>query len=153
MTATKSNSVPDFDFSDLEIAGVLKEFSLPWFSAFDDDACLVVESAGDTNAAYQEAMLAQSSNRQRAIAVSGPSLKTNKEDRDEDRELYALYIVKGWRGVRDKEGKPVEFKREACRVFLAALPSWIFDKLRAFCLNPERFLKHAPGNPAELAKN
>lgn len=144
----------DFDFGSLEIKDSVKEFSLPWFEAFDQWACLLVQSATDSNGRYQEAALARSSTRNRVIAASGNmTSKQANEDRDDDRELYTLYVVVGWRGIKDKSGNEVEFSREACRALLKAFPDWIFDKLRSFCMVAERFIPETPGNASDMAKN
>jgi hypothetical protein len=63
-----------------------------------------------------------------------------KENREEDRELYPLYIIKGWQGMLDGDtGEEVKFSKTEAAAFLEALPDWLFDDIRNFCGNPGSF--------------
>jgi hypothetical protein len=62
------------------------------------------------------------------------------QDRAEDRILYPKYIITGWGGIQDKKGKAVRFTPQNCKALVAVLPIFGFDRLRLFCMKPERFL-------------
>ena len=59
--------------------------------------------------------------------------------RREDREIFIEHIIKDWKEVYDGQGNPVTFSKAACTNFINALPDYIFDELRGFCLNPANF--------------
>ena len=59
--------------------------------------------------------------------------------RKEDREIFIEHIIKDWKEVYDGTGNPVTFTKAACSNFINALPDYIFDELRGFCLNPANF--------------
>jgi hypothetical protein len=102
----------------------------------------VLELAPATNAneAYMNGML-------RAAGQTGRRVRRGKFDpaltgklRDIDRKLYPKYVLKGWSGVVDAQGREAEFSEENAAAFLAALPDWIFDDVRGFASDPQSFL-------------
>lgn len=66
-------------------------------------------------------------------------LSLANESREEDRELYAKFVVKGWANVFDDTGKESPFTEGNCHDFLRCLPDDIFDDLRRFCQSPDSF--------------
>lgn len=142
MTVTKRNgTVPEFDFSYLHIENKTAQFELPWLYP-GSVAFLLVKPANESNPAYQSESLRMSGNRQTSIALRGSiSTKDADRDRQDDVCLYPLHVITGWSGVQEKKTrKEVPFTEEACTAFLKALPVWIIDKLRLFCMRPEGFL-------------
>jgi len=134
-----TNNVWTPDFSHLEISEATARFDMPWVSP---GAYLTVRTAMPENEDYQAASLRMSGNRQQAIALAGRLTNEDAdEDRKEDRVLYPKYVVVGMGGVLNKKtGKEVPDTAENRRALVKALPRWIFDKLRLFCMRPERFL-------------
>lgn len=63
-----------------------------------------------------------------------------QEGREKDKDLFAKYVIKGWSGIKDSEGKDVPFSLANVQSFLAALPDWIFDEVRTFAGVPENFV-------------
>lgn len=61
------------------------------------------------------------------------------ESREEDRELYSKFVIKGWANVFDDTGKESPFTEGNCHDFLRCLPDDIFDDLRRFCQSPDSF--------------
>ena len=154
------NGVVSFDLSRMEIKDVTAKFDLPRLSVHMTEPTLVVFTATNENSKYSAASLRMSGKRQRKIASnSSVSSVEAKRDRDEDRILYPRYVVVGWSGVYDKDGKPAKFDHDNCKAFIAALPNWLFDRLRIFCMKPEDFLSEddfeemAEPNAAEVAGN
>lgn len=92
---------------------------------------LSVRRAGEKNKKYFAAVLQKNkhlANRRVKVDVS-----LLKEKREDDYDLYPKYVVCGWRGVTDKNGKTVEFNEENCRLFLRAIGDDKFNELRSFC--------------------
>jgi hypothetical protein len=147
---TESNGNP-FDFSALEVRNKQERFDLPWLRG---DAYLVVRPANDTNKGYQSGVLRLSGKRRR-LQTNKISAAEADRDRADDLKLYPKHVVLGWGGVVDQEGNEVEFSEESCAQFLAALPSWIFDKVRVFCMRAENFIDDDEDlpDPVELAGN
>lgn len=141
-----------FDFSGLEVRGKTAQFDLPWLAG---EAFLLVKPANDTNKGYQNGVLRLTGKRRRLNTSGKISSADADRDRADDLKLYPKHVVFGWGGIVDREGNEVEFSEEACAQFLAALPSWIFDKVRVFCMRSENFVdedEETP-DPAELAGN
>ena len=147
VSATSKNGVDEYDLSYLEIENKIVRFDMPWVRG--DGVHLLVKTATNENTEFNEASLRMGGQRRRDIIEGGASLTSDnaKEDREEDRILYPKYIIVGWGGIRKKinrDGKievvDVPFSRDECAKFIKVLPGWIFDKLRMFCMRPEKFL-------------
>lgn len=151
--ASANGAVADFDFGYAHIDEAIKELPLPWLRG---EPVLLVKPATEANEKFRAAMLRTSGKRQRNVLMKGKvDAADADQDRDDDRALYPRYVIVGWRNVKNKEGKPVEFTIDACLAFIAALPNWIFDKIRVFCMRPENFVDVVDEDPASepLAKN
>ena len=59
--------------------------------------------------------------------------------REPDRDAYPGTIVYGWKTNLDANGKEVKYSDAACRDFLRALPDWLFDRIRLYCMDPQNF--------------
>ena len=113
---------------------------------------LEVTPATSANKPYQNALIKKSSRATRAASQSGRMTpQMLDQNRDEDRELYARYIVKSWGDMVDAKKKKVSFSAENVEAFFKALPDWLFDELRLFCAQPQSFLED--GGSEDLAKN
>lgn len=154
MTDSTTAAAPaaDFDFSRLRIDNATARFDLPQVAP---GAFLVVRPANEANRAFQSAALARSSKRQRMKTLTTDTTADDARlDRDDDRVTYPQHIVVGWGGVKNRRGEAVPFTVENVTAFLAALPNWIFDKVRLFCLRPENFLRdETPGDVETVAGN
>ena len=93
---------------------------------------LVLAPATEGNKAYFNALLKRSGKNVRRAARGRIHAGIISENRDDDRRLFPLYVVKGWRGVRDAAGKEVSFGVEECAQWLEALPDYLFDQVRDF---------------------
>ena len=119
----------------------------------DGEAVLEIAPATDANKPFFNATLRRSRKSIRALnagAISPAMIHSNRED---DRRLFASYVVKGWRGVVDSEGKDVSFTQDNVAAFLGALPSWIFDELRVFATTPANFLEEGISEAEETGKS
>jgi hypothetical protein len=119
---------------------------------------LIVRPANEANRPYQSGLLALAGRRQRfaETAASGAlSPEAARQDRDDDRKLYPGTVVVNWGGIVNTKGEAVPPTLDGIAAFLVALPNWIFDKLRVFCLRPENFVRpeELPPNAAVLGKN
>lgn len=120
------------------------------FYQIDGEPQLDCKAATEANKSYHNALLkrnAKLAQRFRAGRVSRVMLERN---RDEDRELYAKFVVKGWDKVVDDDGKAVPFSVEACTEFLTKLPNYLFDEVRQFCTAPANFLDDDEPDEADV---
>ena len=101
---------------------------------------LFVAAAGESNPEYFNELLARTKRFTNRIQTGGVITAEGLHDnRQENRNLYPRYIVKGWKNVFDAQDNPVEFNEENCVDFIKALPDWLFDELCAFCQQPQNF--------------
>lgn len=117
---------------------------------------LVVRPTTQANGPYFNALLKSSAKKARRGAGAQIDASILDEGREEDRVLFAKYVVAGWRDVIDSKGKPVAFNPTDCEAFLRALPDWKFDDIRNFCGNARNFLESAAitvGEEEEAAGN
>lgn len=130
-----------FDFSHLDPAARTAKFPMPWLGA---DAHLELACANDSanpSLAMATSELLDRRDGDVLDALTGKNrLMSADELRDASRRLYPEHVVRGWRGVCDTSGKPVEFTVDACRELFAKLPAWILDRIRLFALRPENFV-------------
>ena len=94
---------------------------------------LIVKPATELNKPYFNALLKRSSKTARRAATGKIDPGVIAQNRKEDRQLYPLYVVVGWKDLIGDDGKEVAFSKEDCADFLAAIDDWIFDDLRNFC--------------------
>lgn len=99
---------------------------------------LTVAPATPDNKPFFQELLKRNRNRAAPSRITSGVIEQNRET---DRETFAKFIIKGWKGVTNKAGDPVEFSQGNCEQFLKAMPDWIFDELRAFATNPHNFLE------------
>lgn len=156
MSEQNPTAAPIFDFPTLQLAGKSVPFDIPQIGA---GARLFVMPTNEANKPYHRAMLSNNARRARHEAANeaGPMAQAEsaKLDREDDRALFPGTIVVGWEGVRNTAGELVPFSVDAVRALLAALPNWLFDKLRLFCVRPENFTTAVAPVPSaeQVAKN
>ena len=141
------------DFSHLSQLDVKKEKTVNYrLYQIEDEPTLVLSSATEANKPYFNALLRKSKKNLRAIQSKAINVDTVTKNREEDKALYAKYIVKGWCGVKDASGNDVEFSEENASDFLYSLPNWIFDEIRSFASDIQNFVDELP-DTEETAKN
>ena len=96
--------------------------------------------ATEANKPYFNALLKRSRKNQRRLQSGSFTASVITENRDDDRELYPKFIVRGWENVVDSDNNPVTFSAEACSDFLSALPDWLFDEARQFAVDATNFV-------------
>ena len=116
---------------------------------------LQVMPANDSNKPYMSALLRNNAQVRRVPKVT---LKTLARNRNDDIELYAKYIIKGWENVRDENDEQVKFSIDECVEFLEAIVkdnTWIFDDIRMFCSDMNNFIEDGAdeNDEEELLKN
>lgn len=117
---------------------------------------LKVAPATEANKPYYNKLLQRSGGAARRIRAVGVSAAMVEENRENDRDLYAQHVIRGWEGIKDASGAVVPFSPGVARDFLAALPSWLFDELRTFCGEASNFVERGSKDAAqteESAKN
>lgn len=149
------------DFSHLGRLEVSRDDLVPFtFDEIDPPPMLLVRCTVG-NAGYQAAIRAQRADIQRrarrARERRGKSRRGRGAERDPvfeltreaDRAAYPGNVVGDWRDVVDSEGADTPYGDEDCERFLRALPDWLFDRLRLYCLDPENFVAPALDDEAE----
>ena len=128
------------DFSNLKKYQVDAE-SRAWFtlSRIEGEPRLLVGPATQENPVYYNAVLLWGMENAVQLRVGRTSVSTLAANREIDRELYPLHVVFGWDRVVDAKGEVVPFSVENVREYLAALPDYIFDDVRAFAGNQFNF--------------
>lgn len=104
---------------------------------------LIVRVANEPNKPYFNELLKRVDQVQRRKQKISEALV--RENRAADRELFVKYVIVGWKDVTDASGKPVQFSKEDCAAFVAALDDFLFDQLREFCKDESNFLESTGG--------
>lgn len=143
------------DFSHLQKHALTAERTAEFtFYQLAGEPTFIVVSASDTNRDFTNAVLKRSGKNMRRVRNGAMTAGMLKEARDQDRELYPRYIIKGWLNVQDAKGKSVAFTPGVCHEYLKALPDYLFDELRAYCDMPANFLEEEDMVDVEqVAKN
>lgn len=129
-----------------------KDFELSSITINDVSPVLQVVHAGESHKAYFNELLKRGNRNQRQIVAGKITTALIEDNRDENRRLYAKYIVKGWTAgtVVDSEGKAVPFSAETCLEFLEALPAWLFDQVVSFCSDALNFVDNTSLDVGEV---
>lgn len=102
---------------------------------------LIVAPATDANKPYFNAAIKATKPQIYQAQKGNFSAALISETRDEDRELFPRFVIRGWRDVTNQDGEPVTFNDENCLDFVTSLPDWVFDEITMFCKNPQNFTK------------
>lgn len=150
-------AVPTFDFAHLQIEHATARLDLPLVSP---GAYLVCAPAMELNRGYRDGLLALAGARQRLVRVATGNRAKHDEDLEieDDLKLFPRHVIRGWGGIVDrKTGEPVPFTPTNCEAFLRALPRWLFNRVRIFCLKPDNFVtapdELPPGDTEKLVGN
>jgi hypothetical protein len=119
----------------------------------DSQPKLLISPATEANKPYFNAILRRARKNNKAVQAGAINVGIIQSNRNEDRELYAQHIIKGWEGVVDDRGKVVEFNATDCLEFLQALPDYIFDGIREFASNPQNHTSQESIDVETTAKN
>lgn len=99
---------------------------------------LTVAIAGEANLPFWSAVLSGA----RGHQAGGLDPQSIAAGRINDADLWARYVVKGWKGVRRGDGTEAAFAVDTCKDFLVALAQrapHAFDALKAWCKDPDNF--------------
>lgn len=151
------------DFSHLQELVVKKENTAEYeLFEIDTNPVLIVRCIAD-NDDYQSKIRAKREQITRELRAKRKKklARTRINDqifdllRGPDREAYPGAVVIGWNSNKDAKGKEVSYSDEACADFLRALPDWLFDGIRLFCLDAQNFITQSMSEEEEdsLAEN
>lgn len=141
----------------LDVAGRTTRYTLSFMTkqpAAGEDAeypVLIVKPATEANRVFANEQLRMTKKTAPAVRAGAINMHMIAETRNNDRALYAKYVIVGWEGIYDSAGQPVPFSPGECAVFLDALPDYLFDEIRTFCSNPSNFAEQV--EVAKIAKN
>lgn len=131
------------DFSHLKKLRVKDDATAEFvFYLIEGNPTLVVSHAGSTNRKFVNGVMKQSKTAIRKARKSkGKSAGYDllQEVRTSEANSYSNYVVRGWTGVVDTDGKEIEFSVGECEEFLRAIPLEMFDDLRDFCREIDNF--------------
>ena len=119
---------------------VTKDYEMVQITINGKSPVLKVLHAGESNKPYFNELLKRGNRNQRQIVAGKITTSLIEDNRDENRKLYAKYVVKGWTDVVDAAGKPAAFTPDTCLEFLEALPDWLFDQVTTFCSDAMNFV-------------
>jgi hypothetical protein len=120
-------------------ADVARPYSMDAIAMNDKTPVLMVKPATEGNKSFARAQLTRSNKRMKTSSARGVTLEALDSGREDDRTLYPRFIITGWENVFDDEGNLVEYTTKNCEEFLAAIPNWVFDDMRAWCSTPGNF--------------
>lgn len=106
-----------------------------------DKPVLQLAPATEVNKNYFNALLRRARKTTKQVQAGAITANLIDSNRNEDKELYAQYIIKGWSGVKDDQGNDVPFSQADCLDFLKAIDNYIFDPIREFASNPLNFVE------------
>lgn len=143
--------MPKSKFADLkkyDPRGQRAWYTLPIEARYDAatdrfiDPRIELVHAGQTNKPYTNAVMKINARTgtARRIAQGRADVSILEDNLNIDRELFPSYVVKGWSGIFDTDGKEVPYSTEACKEFLVELPDWIMQELSTFAARPINFL-------------
>lgn len=124
------------------------------------EARILIAPATEDNPAYFQAMLAKAGKRAQRLAKTGRiSVEDAELNRQEDRELYPLYVIRSWEKLEGdpdtaKEGEldeagHVVYNRRHAQKLCAILPRELMDRLRNKAATTELFYpEEMPEPPA-----
>lgn len=111
------------------------EFTI--FTILGMEPVLTGVHAGESHKAYFNEKLRQAEQALRRKAKL--SIGLLEANRKRDKDLYAKYIITGWKNVVDFEGKEVPFSVENCRAFFDAIDDETFDSIREYFADVTNF--------------
>lgn len=130
------------DFTNIEAYNVTKD-NLMEFPLIElgGEPVMILRSATEGNAGYMNGLLRLTgqtdSVRRKKLVVDADLMD---KTRAHDKVLYPEFVISGWSGVQDADGNEVKFSIKVAKEFMAALPDWIFDRIRTFASDPENFV-------------
>lgn len=126
-------------------------------------ARILLAPATEANENYHNAMLKMSGKRIRRMAKTDKITADDAaQSRDEDRELYPLFVIRGWEKFEGDEADGLDenghvpYNRRNAQILCKEMPSHMMDRLRNEASTPERFYPDdeiVPPDAEELAEN
>lgn len=142
------------DFANLKSLEVKAEKTSPFtIYQIEGEPVLHIAPATEANKPYFNALLKRSRKNQRRINSGNFTGAIIQENRDNDRELYPRFVIRGWDEVIDSSGDAVPFNTQNATDFLQALPDWLFDEIRNFATDPQSFVNEPTVDVEELSGN
>ena len=140
------------DFSQIKKQAAITPTARHTFYEFENEPWVEVKPATERNKPFFNALLKRQRRGRRQLRGGTLTVDVIKRARDDDRDLYAKYIVTGW-DVFDVKGEPVDLSPDNCLDFLHAISDESFDLLRDFAGDPQTFIADAVTDTEETAKN
>ena len=134
--------MPKFDFlNDLKVApedtAELTIYSVELPNG--KNPTLIGKHAGETNKPYANRLLKKSVVNSKLVKAGKMDVGMLERNRDQDRALFPIHVLTGWKDVCDAAGKDVAFTPDEAKDFVDALPNDIFDEVRDFFADAVNF--------------
>ena len=129
------------DFSHLKKLEIKDKTATYVMDQIEGDPSLTVKPSTEANKPFFNELLRTNKRSVKAVAKGSVTTELIDSNRDNNKRLFSKYVVVGWSGVTDSEGKAVTFSQTNCLEFLEALPNWIFDDINRFCSDPTNFVE------------
>lgn len=127
-------------FSSLKVKDNTARYEMDQITIQGESPVLIVSPATEDNKPYFNELLKRAASTSRKFKRGKISVDMLSQNREEDRGLYPIHIIKSWEKVYDSSGEPVPFSVDAAKEFVAMLPTWLFDDLRAWCGEVANFI-------------
>ena len=109
------------DFSQIKRQGVIMPTARHTFYEIEGEPWVEVKPATERNKPFFNSLLKRQRRGRRIVRGGALTVDVIKRARDDDRDLYAKYIVTGWGNVVDVEGTAVDLSPDNCLDFLHAI--------------------------------
>lgn len=104
---------------------------------------LTVAPATEANKPYFNSLIKRAQRYSKQVTSNKINAGLIEENREEDRRLFPMHVLKGWEDMLDANGKPIQFNPQNAREFIDALPDWLFDDIRNFCTEVQNFVQES----------
>ncbi len=128
-------------FNQLELsADTIAECKLFYLTVNGVCPTLSISPATEVNKPYFNEQLRRVGKSAKQVRAGVINAEMLADGRDDDKELYPKYIIRGWVDMLDHEtGKDIKFTQEVCAEFIQAIPNHVFDYIRDFAANVSSF--------------
>ena len=141
------------DFSQIKRQKAIVPTARYTFYEFEGEPWVEVKPATERNKPFFNALLKRQRQSRRILRGGTLTVDVIKRTRDDDRELYAKYIITSWGNIVDVDGTTVDISPGNCIDFLNALSDESFDLLRDFAGDHQTFIEDAVTDTEGTAKN
>lgn len=124
----------------------VREYEIVGIASMPNAVLIGRPASRRANPLYQNAVLKVSTTLQRKMQSAGDKVAVLNSGKDATRKPFADFVLVGWRGIIDSDGKEVKFTPEDALDFVKALPDYLFDEITFFFETESNFAAEAVAN-------